>query len=77
MYQRMHFHFFTIVLHILSRIVQLHVRQRILMTFLIMRDLIPGCSGGHVKCMEVSGKIVTSGFKIPAKCVRAVSHIPI
>ena len=37
-------------------IVQLHVRQRILIKFLITRDVIPGCSGGHVKCMAVIGK---------------------
>ena len=34
---------------------------------LITRDVIPGCSGGYVKCMAVMRKIATSSFKIPAK----------
>ena len=44
----------------LTTIVQLHVRQR------ITHDVIPGCSGGHVKCMAVIGKIAICSFKIPA-----------
>ena len=30
---------------------------------LIVRDVITGCSGGHVKCIAVKGKISTAAFQ--------------
>ena len=39
----------------------------------ITRDVIFGCSGGHVKCMAMKGEITTTSFKIPAK--RELYHI--
>ena len=30
--------------------------------FIITRDVIPGCSGGHVKCIAVNREIATASF---------------